>query len=74
MPDESVVLFYSHNYALWAGSALKAEHIPHKVQPVPRELSSECGYCLRIGSADAGRVLALLENKKIEYDRIVEAP
>ncbi len=74
MPDQSVVLFYSHNYALWAGDALKAEGVGYKITPVPRQLSSECGYCLRIHCDDAGRVETILKTKNIEYDRIAAAP
>ncbi len=73
MAKESIVLFHSHNYAIWADSALKKESIDHKMMPIPRQLSSDCGYCIRIKSDDAELVEKILHVKNIEYDRIEAA-
>ena len=42
-----VVLFESVSHALRAEKIIKAENIPCKLIPVPRQLSSDCGVCLR---------------------------
>ncbi|MDD3044177.1 MAG: DUF3343 domain-containing protein [Candidatus Delongbacteria bacterium] len=70
MSGESVILFHSSNYAMWAADALKKAKIGHKLVPVPRELSSDCGYCVRFDTLSAGQVSALMEKENIEFDRI----
>jgi len=42
-----VILFKSVSYALKAEKILKAEKFPHKLIPVPKQISSDCGICLR---------------------------
>ena len=69
MKSYAVILFYSHNYAIWAADILKQLAIEHKLMPVPRHLSSECGYCVRIHKNDSQRVSSLLTDNRIEYDR-----
>ncbi len=59
-----VVLFESVNQTMWAESLLKKGDIPHKLIPVPRHISSDCGVCLRIdfGTIETARkVLAGVE-------------
>lgn len=69
----SVVLFFSNNYAIWASNILKKKHIEHKMIPVPRYLSSDCGYCVRFNTGDTETVLSLLTGTGIEFDRIETA-
>lgn len=70
MSGESVILFHSSNYAMWAVDVLKQAQIEHKLIPVPRELSSDCGYCVRIETDNAERVTEILNSEDIEFDRI----
>lgn len=42
-----IMLFKSVSYALKAEKILKAEKLPHKLIPVPKQISSDCGICLR---------------------------
>jgi len=42
-----VMLFKAVSYALKAEKILKAQQVPHKLIPVPKEISSDCGICLR---------------------------
>lgn len=44
-----VMLFKAVSYALKAEKILKSENIPHKLIPVPKQISSDCGICLRFG-------------------------
>ena len=41
------MLFKAVSYALKAEKILKGENLPHKLIPVPKEISSDCGICLR---------------------------
>lgn len=38
--------------------------------PVPRHLSSDCGYCVEIHTDDAVAVKAILSESGVEYSRI----
>ena len=42
-----VILFDSVHHALRSEKILKESGIPHKLIPVPRHVSSDCGICLR---------------------------
>lgn len=68
--QNSVILFYSTNYAIWASEVLKTKNIENKMIPVPRELSSDCGYCVKIKNGDNTKVEKILKDNNIEYDRI----
>jgi hypothetical protein len=65
-----VFLFPSVSHALKAEKILKAAGIAHKLIPVPRHISSDCGVCLRITEdrqpAVEGELLG-----KVEWDRVV---
>jgi hypothetical protein len=58
-----VILFKSISYALKAEKILKAEGIPHKLIPVPRVISSDCGICLRFEEKYQDQIKAALTNK-----------
>lgn len=58
-----VVLFKSVSYALKAEKILKAEKLPHKLIPVPKQISSDCGICLRFESTLQDQIKAALADK-----------
>jgi hypothetical protein len=58
-----VVLFKSVNHALMAEKVLKTEGIPFKLIPVPKQISSECGICLRFASNSEEQILQALSGK-----------
>jgi putative Se/S carrier protein len=68
----SVILFYSNNYALWTAKILKDAGYFNKMTPVPRHLSSDCGYCVKIKSKDHLSIKTIINKKKIEYYKISE--
>jgi hypothetical protein len=72
MSEYSVILFHSTNYAIKASNVLKKNDVIHKMVPVPRHLSSDCGYCVRFNSADNEMIRVLFEKTEVEYDRIEE--
>lgn len=42
-----VALFQSVSHVISAERILKEALVPHKVIPVPRKISSDCGVCIR---------------------------
>lgn len=70
--NKAVILFFSSNHAMWTKDILKENNMDHKLIPVPRELSSDCGYCVEINSGDIGRIENIITENNIEYDKIVE--
>jgi len=49
-PTYHAVLFKSVNQTMWAEKILREKRLPHKLIPVPRQISSDCGVCIRIES------------------------
>ena len=47
-----VATFYTHAAALLTDRALRKNGILSKLAPVPRELSSSCGTCVRYAADD----------------------
>jgi len=58
-----VALFVSVNHALRAEKILKGEGIDTKLIPVPRQISTECGVCLRFPPSVRSRLEAALAGK-----------
>jgi hypothetical protein len=42
-----IALFSSVSHAMKAEKILKRSSIPHKIIPIPRHISSDCGVCIR---------------------------
>ncbi|MGV8058789.1 MAG: DUF3343 domain-containing protein [Smithellaceae bacterium] len=59
----SVVLFESVSHALRAEKLIKAATISCKLIPVPRQLSSDCGVCLRFRTDAKEQVEHILQSK-----------
>jgi len=70
MNKNSVILFLSSNQAIWAAKIIKKEGLKCKMRPIPRNLSSDCGYCVQFTTSDTEKIKNLLKNKQIEFDRI----
>jgi hypothetical protein len=66
----SFVLFHSTTGALQAEKRLKGKGIATKLIPVPRQLSSDCGVCLRFEQKDEPEVKSVLEEERIEIQGI----
>ena len=56
---------------MWTKDILKENNIDNKLIPVPRELSSDCGYCVEINSEDKEKVEIIISENEIEFDEIV---
>jgi len=70
LSDRAVILFHSSNYAMWAVDVLKQNKIENKLIPVPRDLSSDCGYCIQIDIKAKESVIKVLKEAGIEFDSI----
>ena len=68
--DFRVVLFESTSAALLAEKVLKRASIPHKVIPVPRHISSDCGVCIRFAAADNEAVESALTADRVPFQGI----
>jgi len=55
---------------LKAEKILKQEGLPHKLIPVPKQISSDCGVCLRFEQNIQNQIEAALLNK-VEIEDII---
>ncbi len=67
----SVILFPSSNYAIWAADVLNAVDLQAKLVSVPRQISSDCGYCVQIESQKQDSAEKILNENSIQFDTIV---
>jgi hypothetical protein len=65
----NVILFKAVSYALKAEKILKKEDLPHKLIPVPKHISSDCGVCLMIHHDVKDQVLTALKDK-VDIDNV----
>jgi hypothetical protein len=63
------MLFKSVGYALKAEKILKAAEILHKLIPVPKQISSDCGICLRFEPSLQTAIQTALADK-VEFEEI----
>jgi len=66
-----VILFKAVSYALKAEKILKQEGLPHKLIPVPKHISSDCGVCLMINVDVKDKIIASLSGK-VDMEEIRE--
>jgi len=64
-----VILFKAVSYALKAEKILKTEFLPHKLIPVPKHISSDCGVCLMVHHDVKEKVLKALKDK-VDMDNV----
>lgn len=69
--SDAHILFHSTHHALWAEQVLRDAGLAARVVSVPRELSSDCGYCVRIDAEAAGAASDALAAAGVEVDRVV---
>ncbi len=68
--DYAVILVHSTSHALRAEKVLQEAGIGCKLIPVPRQLSSDCGVCVRIGRADQEAALRALDAVQVEIEQV----
>lgn len=67
-----IILFESVSRVIQAEKILKLSGITHKLIPIPKQLSSDCGVCIRILPADKDAVISALES--VEISEMLEMP
>ncbi len=65
-----MVLFQSVQHALAAEKLLAAADVDYKLIAVPRHISSNCGFCIRIKQTDQKTVDALLSKQTLGVETI----
>ena len=68
----AVILVRSTSHAIRIEKLLGEATIPCKLIPVPRQISSDCGVCVRILRADTQAVCQAIEASGIEIEGIHE--
>ena len=58
-----VALFDSVSHAMKSEKILKTRCIPHKIIPVPKEISSDCGVCIRFEKGSIDDITAALTDQ-----------
>ena len=69
-PPYAVFLFPSVSHTLKAEKILKEQGIVHKLIPVPRHISSDCGVCLRVAAEQQELVAEALQGL-VTWERMV---
>jgi len=65
---EGVILFPSIHFALQAEKLVKGKGFKVKLIPVPRQLSSDCGVCLKIPWEEEQAIGRILEEAGVKMD------
>jgi hypothetical protein len=66
----AVVIVYSTSHALRAEKVVQEAGIDCKLIPVPRQMSSDCGVCVRIPRSQTRAVRRLLKVARVEFEGI----
>jgi bacterioferritin-associated ferredoxin len=67
----SVILVYSTSHAIRIEKLLKERKVDSKLIPVPRQVSSDCGVCVRIARTQIETARAVILAAKIEIQGII---
>ena len=68
----AVILVYSTSHAMRIERILIAANIKCKLIPVPRQLSSDCGVCVRFYQVDKEKVIQKVAETQVEIQGIFD--
>ena len=68
----AVILVYSTSHAMRIERILIAANIQCKLIPVPRQLSSDCGVCVRFYQDDKEKVMQKVVEAQVEIQGIFD--
>ena len=71
-PSYIVILMPSTSHAIHAEAVLKAAGIPCKMIPVPRQISSDCGVCIRVAREHREPARAALDAAAVAWEGMHE--
>jgi len=66
----SIILVPSTTHAMRAEKVLKEAKLACKLIPVPRQIRSDCGVCIRIARSDRENTLQALRGAKLELEGV----
>ena len=66
----AAILVDSTGHALRIEKILKQHGVANKLIPTPRQLSSDCGVCVRVQQQDVERIRTLLDEQRAGYQAI----
>lgn len=66
----AVILVDSTSHALRIEKILNGVGLASKLIPTPRQLSSDCGVCVRVHQQDMQSITELLGAQQVEYQSI----
>ncbi len=66
----AIITFHTTHFSLKAKKVLEKGGIPFETIPVPREFSSDCGFCLKVLWEEKNGVVNILKKNNVEFDRI----
>jgi hypothetical protein len=68
----TAILVYSTSHAIRIEKMLKEQKVVGKLIPVPRQLSSDCGVCIRIARNERETARAVILASRIEIQDIID--
>jgi hypothetical protein len=68
----AVILVQSTGHAIRAEKVLNMANVPCKLIPVPRQISSNCGVCVRVERTDVDAAQAALEKNNVDFESMHE--
>jgi hypothetical protein len=66
----AVITFHTTHFSLKAKKVLEGSGIPFETIPVPREFSSDCGFCCKVLWDYRQEVEMILRRNHVELDRV----
>lgn len=66
----AVIIVFSTNHAIRIEKLLQRAGLTCKMIPVPRQISSDCGVCVRIRQADIEAAKQTVEAAQVEIEGI----
>lgn len=69
-PEYAVLLVRSTSHAMRVEKLLRGQGIACKMIPVPRQISSDCGVCIRIAQQDVEAARRAIEAGGVEIEAV----
>ena len=70
MTAYAIITFHNTHFALKAKKVLENHGRKHETIPVPREFSSECGFCCKVFWEEKDNVLEILSKSSVNFDTV----
>jgi bacterioferritin-associated ferredoxin len=68
----AVIMVYSTSHAMRIEALLQQKGITCKMIPVPRQISSDCGVCVRVLRSDVIEARQVIKEAQVEIEGVYE--